>query len=234
MSATCDGADLDNMYAAQPNIKNDEIPLKFLQLGKAAARRLHETMKMRNIMSNLGWTAEITKSHPKINFQTLPVEPVLSALEWKHRVDKKKQEVLEQRKQHVQLLPNQNGDTEQQSPHVYTPNIVKIADRSYLTNKPSDSSTVQHNDMLHSMVEEFSLNVEQEKAFRIGANHANLPYTEPLKALQQFFKVRNESHRFMVVAPTGSAASLLGGSTYHSLFGINDYNEKGLTNLAQV
>jgi hypothetical protein len=133
---------------------------------------------------------------------------------------------------------------------VYTPNIVKIADRSYLTNKPSDSSTVQHNDMLHSIVEEFSLNVEQERAFRIVANHADLPYTEPLrmyiggmggtgksqvlKALQQFFKVRNESHRFMVVAPTGSAASLLGGSTYHSLFGINDYNEKGLTNLAQV
>jgi hypothetical protein len=54
LSATCDGADLDNMYTAQPDIENDEIPLEFFQLGEAVAKRLHETMKMRNIMTNLG------------------------------------------------------------------------------------------------------------------------------------------------------------------------------------
>jgi hypothetical protein len=75
-------------------------------------------------MSNLGWTSETTKSHSDINFQTLPVEPILSALEWKHRVYKKKQEVLEQRKQHAQPLPNQNTDTEQQSPHMYTVHVT--------------------------------------------------------------------------------------------------------------
>jgi len=58
--------------------------------------------------------------------------------------------------------------------------------------------------------------------------------SQVLKALKSFFKERNESYLFIVVAPTGSAAALLGGSTYHSLFGISDYNEKGLTNLAQV
>ncbi|KAF8218787.1 hypothetical protein L208DRAFT_1015708, partial [Tricholoma matsutake] len=45
---------------------------------------------------------------------------------------------------------------------------------------------------------------------------------------------KDESYQFIVVAPTGSAAALLGESTYHSLFDISDYNEKGLTNLAQV
>jgi hypothetical protein len=55
-----------------------------------------------------------------------------------------------------------------------------------------------------------------------------------LKALRKLFEVRKELHRFLVVVPTGSAAALLGGSTYYSLFGINDYNEKGITNLAQV
>ena len=58
--------------------------------------------------------------------------------------------------------------------------------------------------------------------------------SQVLNILKTFFKEINKSYEFIVVAPTGSAAALLGGSTYHSLFGISDYNEKGLTNLAQV
>ena len=48
--------------------------------------------------------------------------------------------------------------------------------------------------------------------------------TQVIKALSQFFTARNEAHRFIIVAPTGTAAALLGGSTYHSMFGINDRN----------
>ena len=46
--------------------------------------------------------------------------------------------------------------------------------------------------------------------------------SQVIKALSQFFMTRNEAHRFIIVAPTGTAAALLGGSTYHSMFGIND------------
>ena len=35
-----------------------------------------------------------------------------------------------------------------------------------------------------------------------------------------FYKSRNESHRFVVLAPTGTAAALLHGSTYHSFLGV--------------
>ncbi|KAF8231680.1 hypothetical protein L208DRAFT_1192207, partial [Tricholoma matsutake] len=42
-----------------------------------------------------------------------------------------------------------------------------------------------------------------------------------IKALIYFFEMRNESHQIMIVAPTGSAAALLNGSTYHSVLGIN-------------
>ena len=83
-------------------------------------------------------------------------------------------------------------------------------------------------------------NAEQERAFRIIANHASTPQCEQLnmylggmggtgksqviKALMSFFKHRNESHRFVVLAPTGTAAALLGGSTYHSFLGIRSGN----------
>jgi hypothetical protein len=56
--------------------------------------------------------------------------------------------------------------------------------------------------------------------------------SQNLKALTKSFNIRNESYHFLVVAPTGSATSLLSGSTYHSLFGVNDYKEKSITNLA--
>src|SRR6267154_4324685 len=46
--------------------------------------------------------------------------------------------------------------------------------------------------------------------------------SQVIKALMVFFDRCKESHRFIVVAPTGTAASLLNGSTYHSVLGIND------------
>ena len=46
-----------------------------------------------------------------------------------------------------------------------------------------------------------------------------------------FFQTRNESHRIVVMAPTGNAAALVGGSTYHSVLGIND---KGLSNISMA
>jgi hypothetical protein len=46
--------------------------------------------------------------------------------------------------------------------------------------------------------------------------------TQVIKALSSFFESRKEAHRFIIIAPTGTAAALLGGSTYHSMFGINE------------
>jgi len=92
--------------------------------------------------------------------------------------------------------------------------------------------------IINNTVSEFSLNDEQERAFRIIANHASTKQPEQLKmylggmagtgksqaikALIAFFQARNESHHIIVLAPTGNAAALFGGSTYHSVLGIND------------
>ena len=46
--------------------------------------------------------------------------------------------------------------------------------------------------------------------------------TQVLKALIELFELTNQSEKFVVVAPTGTAAALLGGSTYHYLFGFGD------------
>ena len=44
--------------------------------------------------------------------------------------------------------------------------------------------------------------------------------SQVIKALMEFYKSKNESHRFVVLAPTGTATALLHGSTYHSFLGV--------------
>jgi hypothetical protein len=48
--------------------------------------------------------------------------------------------------------------------------------------------------------------------------------TQVIKALISMFDQRKENHRFIVLAPTGTAAALLNGSTYHSILGIRSSN----------
>lgn len=90
--------------------------------------------------------------------------------------------------------------------------------------------------LIDTTAKEFSLNEAQERAFRIVANHAvesngehlkmylggmaGTGKSQVIKALAHFFAARQESYRFMCMAPTGSAAALIGGSTYHSMLGL--------------
>lgn len=55
--------------------------------------------------------------------------------------------------------------------------------------------------------------------------------SQVIKALSSFFEKRDQSHVFMILAPTGSAAALVSGSTYHSVlgFGGGDGNGRGVS-----
>ncbi|RXW11228.1 hypothetical protein EST38_g14627, partial [Candolleomyces aberdarensis] len=95
-------------------------------------------------------------------------------------------------------------------------------------------------DVMANIVKFWSLNEQQEKAFRIVANHGTCVAPDQLlmhlggmggtgksrviNALVEFFRARDESYRFVLMAPTGTAAALIGGSTYHSLLGLNKKN----------
>jgi hypothetical protein len=61
--------------------------------------------------------------------------------------------------------------------------------------------------------------------------------SQVIKALIEFFNIRNESHRFVVLGPTGTSAALLNGSTYHSYLGIfisGEVTRNENTNITQV
>ena len=155
-----------------------------------------------------------------------------------------KQRILDEKNAHC--CKNQELEFETPSHDVqHAPNIVKVVDKSYLEKKFRKEGA---SELVDSTVHDFLLNKEQEHAFRIIANHAisenpeqlrmylggmgGTGKTQVIKALSCFFKQRSEAHRFIIVAPTGTAAALLGGSTYHSAFGIND--RSGISRLGHV
>jgi PIF1-like helicase len=104
---------------------------------------------------------------------------------------------------------------------------------------------------IDNTVSDFCLNEEQERAFRIVANHSVDPTSEQLlmhlggmagtgksqviKALTNFFERKNQPHLFLIMAPTGSAAALVDGSTYHSVLGINgNYASESLATMGSI
>ena len=203
--------------------------------------------EIRRVLVSLGWTKCEAKLLPDgLNISPDPLEPQTPAY-WKATVSKRRAKILEVRAHHRHSNTNRNG-VQVPGPNTFVQNSVHVVDKSYMTRSFYSKEWQKEIDGVSNS---FNLNKEQERAFRIVANHACSPdseqlkmyvagmggtgKTQVLKALVEFFKIRNESHRFTIVAPTGSAAALLQGSTYHSMLGINsDGKPTSAIQLAQV
>ena len=148
------------------------------------------------------------------------------------------------------LPPNEEDRKLSASSH----NNVKILSINYLF-KTYRAENKVHQNIVEVIVHKFSLNEQQEHAFHIIANHASSLLLEPLKmylgrmgrtgksqvikAVINLFNKHKESHRFIVLAPTGTAAALLNGLTYHPTLGIrseegNNYSRNKGTVINEV
>ena len=157
-----------------------------------------------------------------------------SGKDWTAIVQNKRQELIDER---CKNIPDHIDDINKTGYDQESLAEVKIVDKTYLTAKFKAKVEKEQN-IIDSTVSDFLLNIDQERAFRIIANHAStekpgqlIMYiggmagtgkSQVIKALTVFFEKRNESHHIVITAPTGTAAALVGGSTYHSILGIND------------
>ena len=190
-------------------------------------RRQKDTIEIQNILKKTGWMDEKQNLVSNTKLEHINPPSHILAATWKSILQTMKQNVVQNR-----IIPSPHPHTIN---YGFTPNMVKIMDKAYLEKK---YHTIEHETSMNNICKEYNLNEEQERAFRIIANHVVLPNSEPLrmyiggmggtgktqvlKAVSMFFEIRQEAYRFIIVAPTGTAAALLSGSTYHSVFGIND------------
>ena len=214
-------------------------------IGKRDKARTDLMTEIRRTLTTMGWTDRNSTLLPEtLNITPDPIQIEQTPGQWKAAVAAARSQILEERARH---MPPASAVDSTRS-RSFIPDDVRVVDKTYMSR--SFVSKVWQK-TINSVSTEFSLNIEQDRAFRLVANHAcsrdsdqlkmyvagmaGTGKTQVLKSLIEFFHQRNESHRLLIVAPTGSAAALLKGSTYHSAFGIN--SEDGPTSniqLAQV
>jgi len=165
-----------------------------------------------------------------------------SSKKWGALLESEKARRIEERMAHMPSLPTMSVVTwyEEGSP---TKDVYPI-DSSYLLKsfKPKDASVLCN---IMDVMKKFQLNKEQKRAFCLIVNHSVTPGREQLlmylggmagtgksqviKALAHFFEHQGEPHRFRLIAPTGAAAAVIGGTTYHSLLGINPASAENIS-----
>jgi len=192
-------------------------------------RKLEEMNHIENVVQNAGWLDKCPQEIDKID-AGIELKVNIPGTKWASIVKSARDAILMERGKHLPV--NEEGVP----PTSNNYNDIVIDNISYLRkNFKAEESEKQK--IVDDTVKNFNLNTEQERAFRIVANHATMSQpgqlkmylggmggtgkSQVIKALISFFEKRNESHRIMIVAPTGSAAALLNGSTYHSVLGIN-------------
>ena len=200
-------------------------------VGSRNKARTELMANIRHTLTAMGWTDH----HSNLLPETLNITPDRIQIEqtpsqWKAAVAAARSQILEERARHMPPMV----DSTRANSNSFVPNDVRVIDKSYMSR--SFFSKVWQK-TIDSVSVDYSLNAEQDRAFRLVANHAccrdsdqlkmyiagmaGTGKTRVLESLVEFFRQRNESHRLLIVAPTGSAAALLKGSTYHSAFGIN-------------
>ena len=233
-----DGKEVDDDFEGIPpeNVELDDVPTDPLDYGPNHKRRMKEMEAVGRMLTSMGWAYPIAPVTVEPPLKSFIPDKIIPGVLWEQEIDRLKQKAHEKKNEHniSSVDEVQSSETIQKSRAAM---IVKIIDKSYLER---DFHVNEASDLIFSVVKDFTLNREQECAIRIIANHAvssnpdelrmyiggmgGIGKSQVIKALSQFFMTRNEAHRFIIVAPTGSAAVLLGGSTYHSMFGINDRN----------
>lgn len=220
--------------------ESSESSVDELKLGKGEQTRRSNIALMSRIMSTVGWTRPCPERCPSfLSANVGDIDTDLTSGQWRTKVADKRTEILAERSKN---LPAGVGLGRRKES-----NVVDVVSKSFFEHS---FRSEKWEPIIHDVVEQYKLNKEQERAFRIVANHAAEPNSEQLKmymggmggtgksrvlkALISYFDFRQESHRLVVVAPTGTAASLLSGSTYHYMFGINDQTNVSKIQLAQV
>ena len=98
---------------------------------------------------------------------------------------------------------------------------------------------------IDQLIEEFTLNREQARAFRIVAKHSMKDKPPPLRmylggpggtgksrvinALKEFFDHRNQSHRFCLLSYTGVTARNISGMMLHTALCLSQQKKNGVS-----
>ncbi|KDR65593.1 hypothetical protein GALMADRAFT_41664, partial [Galerina marginata CBS 339.88] len=130
-----------------------------------------EMDRIENVVKAAGWLNNSTDDKTELNANTFQPDQTITSSAWNTIVQTAKQLVLQKRSQN---LPSNTGLADQLD-QINSQNTDKVvvSDISYIT-KNFKAERKEKQQIIDRTVLKFSLNKEQERAFRIVANHASL------------------------------------------------------------
>ena len=207
-------------------------------LGPNAIRKAQQMIDAELMMKDAGWldndvvmnsrtSADVERFYPNNN---------KTGSEWRNVVKQCREKLLSAKRKNYPLTINAVQEFKHEpNAHLLEPSAVRLLPAEYFMHN-FKAKEVKDGEIIFKTISDFSLNIEQRRAFHIIANHATetcpdqlkmylggmggTGKTQVIKALISMFNQRKEDHRLIVLAPTGTAAALLNGSTYHSVLGV--------------
>ena len=206
-------------------------PTEIPTYGIQELKMQREAAEIRAILTRTGWNRVTITAQDIQKLKPFVPAKIQRATQWKSAIQLQKKKILEE----VSALQNMPKSNKSKFSNFLSDN-VKIVSKHFLQMR---FYVTTEEDSINSICSYYSLNEEQERAFKIISHHAVMGgsqqlkmyiggmggtgKTQVIKALSCFFMERGEPYRFISVAPTGTAAALLSGSTYHSKFAINEF-----------
>ncbi|EAU86573.2 hypothetical protein CC1G_07769 [Coprinopsis cinerea okayama7 len=191
-------------------------------LGYRRRAKLLEMEQAEDMISRTGWLEGLgigsdtskERGHGTLkDFEECVVTNESDGSHWKAIVKDQRAQVLAKKRKHAPAVPqNERGKARWGAI-----NDVCILDASYLLQNftvPKEETKKIINDT----VNEYSLNKEQERAFKIVANHAAC--LAPKQLLMYLGGMGGTGKSQVIKSLIRTAAALLNGSTYHSMLGV--------------
>lgn len=214
-------------------------------IGQTGLKLLRQSQEITHILRNAGWLdGLIDKLNPFPGWTSFDIN-IFSPMQWRAVLKNAKDAAIKARITLRETFKTKNYKACSNPKYI---DQAEIVDQHYLSSTYK-CTPVENQIVVDDIVKEYTLNKEQERAFRIVANHTSSPKADQLKmylggmagtgksqvikALIALFRKRNEQHRFITLAPTGSAAALIDGSTYHYALGVGSSSD-GLDNISSL
>jgi hypothetical protein len=140
-----------------------------MSLSNSEKRRQKDAAEIRDVLRRTGWLDQ-TPAVPTLDLDHFIPQNHSPAATWKTILQAKKADIIEKTLHITNSTPNMV--------HSFIPNVVQVVDKSYLEKK---YYITEHNAFMDGICNDFSLNEEQDRAFRIVANHIVLQNSDPLK-----------------------------------------------------